>query len=56
MSLLTRSLTLEPAPDRLRGACIVPGLGATGLLESFMGVSDTPENRVRFIATTRSDA
>ena len=26
-------------------------MGATGLLESFMGIPDTPENRARFIAT-----
>ncbi len=26
-------------------------MGATGLLESFMGLLDTPENRARFIAT-----
>jgi 3-oxoacyl-[acyl-carrier protein] reductase len=26
-------------------------MGATGLLEHFMGVLDTPENRDRFIAT-----
>jgi 3-oxoacyl-[acyl-carrier protein] reductase len=26
-------------------------IGETGLLEQFMGVPDTPENRARFIAT-----
>ncbi len=26
-------------------------MGATGLLESFMGVPDTPENCARFIST-----
>ena len=26
-------------------------MGATGLLESFMGMPDTPESRKRFIAT-----
>ncbi len=26
-------------------------MGATGLLESFMGVPDTPENRAKFIST-----
>ncbi|WP_040503400.1 SDR family oxidoreductase, partial [Herbaspirillum lusitanum] len=30
---------------------ICPVMGATGLLEQFMGVPDTPENRARFIAT-----
>jgi 3-oxoacyl-[acyl-carrier protein] reductase len=26
-------------------------MGATGLLEQFMGLPDTPENRAKFIAT-----
>jgi 3-oxoacyl-[acyl-carrier protein] reductase len=26
-------------------------MGETGLLEAFMGMPDTPENRARFIAT-----
>jgi 3-oxoacyl-[acyl-carrier protein] reductase len=26
-------------------------MGATGMLESFMGMPDTPENRARFVAT-----
>ncbi|CAH0446245.1 4-formylbenzenesulfonate dehydrogenase TsaC1/TsaC2 [Ralstonia syzygii subsp. syzygii] len=26
-------------------------MGATGLLEQFMGIPDTPENRARFLAT-----
>lgn len=26
-------------------------MGATGLLEQFMGMPDTPENRARFLAT-----
>ncbi len=51
VNLLTRSLALELAPDKIRVNCIAPVMGATGLLESFMGVADTPENRARFIAT-----
>ena len=30
---------------------MAPVIGATALLESFMGVPDTPENRAKFIAT-----
>ena len=30
---------------------VCPVIGATGLLESFMGMPDTPENRQRFLAT-----
>ena len=51
VNLLTRSLALELAPEKIRVNCIAPVMGATGLLESFMGVPDTPENRARFIAT-----
>ncbi len=51
VNLLTRSLAVELAPDRIRVNCIAPVMGATGLLESFMGVPDTPKNRARFIAT-----
>ena len=51
VDLLTKSLAAELAPERIRVNCIAPVMGATGLLESFMGVPDTPENRARFIAT-----
>ena len=51
VNLLTRSLAVELAPEKIRVNCIAPVMGATGLLESFMGVPDTPENRARFIAT-----
>ncbi|RYC32442.1 glucose 1-dehydrogenase [Lichenibacterium minor] len=50
VNLLTRSLAVELAPERIRVNCIAPVMGATGLLESFMGMPDTPENRARFIA------
>ena len=51
VNLLSRSLALELAPDRIRVNYIAPVIGATGLLDSFMGVPDTPENRAKFIAT-----
>lgn len=51
VNLLTRSLAVELAPRKIRVNCVAPVMGATGLLEFFMGVPDTPENRARFIAT-----
>ena len=50
-NLMTRSLAVELAPDKIRVNAIAPVIGVTGLLETFMGVPDTPENRARFIAT-----
>lgn len=51
VNLMSRSLAAELAPDRIRVNCIAPVMGATGLLEQFMGVPDTPENREKFITT-----
>lgn len=51
VNLMSRSMAAELAPDRIRVNCVAPVIGATGLLEQFMGVPDTPENRARFLAT-----
>jgi 3-oxoacyl-[acyl-carrier protein] reductase len=51
VNLVTRSLAVELAPDRIRVNALAPVMGETGLLEAFMGVPDTPENRAKFIAT-----
>jgi 3-oxoacyl-[acyl-carrier protein] reductase len=51
VNLLSKSMAVELAPDGIRVNCIAPVMGETGLLESFMGVADTPENRARFVAT-----
>jgi 3-oxoacyl-[acyl-carrier protein] reductase len=50
-NLMTKSLAVELAPDRIRVCGIAPVMGATALLETFMGMPDTPENRARFIST-----
>ncbi len=44
-------MAVELAPRKIRVNCVAPVMGATGLLEQFMGLPDTPENRARFIAT-----
>jgi 3-oxoacyl-[acyl-carrier protein] reductase len=51
VNLLSRSMAVELAPDKIRVNCVAPVIGETGLLEQFMGVPDTPENRAKFIAT-----
>ncbi|MEP6609120.1 MAG: SDR family oxidoreductase [Burkholderiaceae bacterium] len=51
VNLLSKSLAVELGPDRIRVNAICPVIGETGLLEQFMGMPDTPENRARFLAT-----
>jgi len=51
VNLLSKSMAVELAPDKIRVNALCPVMGATGLLESFMGMPDTPENRAKFIAT-----
>ncbi len=50
-NLLSKSMAVELAPDRIRVCGLAPVMGETALLESFMGVPDTPENRAKFVAT-----
>ncbi len=50
-NVMTKSLAVELAPDKIRVNAICPVIGETGLLETFMGVPDTPENRKKFEAT-----
>lgn len=51
VNTLTKSMAVELAPDGIRVNAICPVIGETALLETFMGVPDTPENRRRFEAT-----
>jgi 3-oxoacyl-[acyl-carrier protein] reductase len=51
VNLMSKSLAVELAPDGIRVNAICPVMGATGLLEQFMGMPDTPENRKKFLAT-----
>lgn len=51
VNMLSKSMAVELAPDHIRVNCICPVMGETALLETFMGVPDTPENRAKFIAT-----
>ena len=51
VNLMTKSLAVDLAPDRIRVCGLAPVMGATGLLETFMGMPDTPENRSKFLGT-----
>jgi len=51
VNLLSKSMAVELGPDGIRVNAICPVIGETALLEKFMGVPDTPENRAKFIAT-----
>jgi 3-oxoacyl-[acyl-carrier protein] reductase len=50
-NMLTKALAVELAPDKIRVNALCPVMGVTGMLEQFMGMPDTPENRAKFIAT-----
>ena len=51
VNVLTKSMAVELAPDNIRVNAICPVIGETALMETFMGVADTPENRRKFEAT-----
>ena len=51
VNIITQCMATELAPDRIRVNAVCPVMGATGLLEEFMGAPDTPENRARFLGT-----
>ena len=48
--ILTKSMAVELAPKNIRVNAINPVIGETGMIEQFMGMPDTPENRARFVA------
>jgi 3-oxoacyl-[acyl-carrier protein] reductase len=51
VNIITQCMATELAPDRIRVNAVCPVIGATNLLEDFMGAPDTPENRARFLGT-----
>src|SRR3546814_17621732 len=48
---MTKSMAVELAPDRIRVNAVCPVIGETALLETFIGVPDTPTNRRKFEET-----
>jgi 3-oxoacyl-[acyl-carrier protein] reductase len=51
VNLVSKSLAVELAPDKIRVNCVAPVIGETALLEAFLGMPDTPENRAKFLST-----
>jgi 3-oxoacyl-[acyl-carrier protein] reductase len=51
VTLITKSMAVELAPDNIRANAINPALAETPLLTTFMGGPDTPETRSRFLAS-----
>ena len=47
----TKGLAAEYAPHGIRVNCVSPLMAPTGLLESFMGMKDSPENRQKFLTS-----
>ncbi|WEK39131.1 MAG: SDR family oxidoreductase [Candidatus Brevundimonas colombiensis] len=50
-NMLSKSLAVELAPWKIRVNAICPVMGVTGMLEDFMGMADTPENRAKFLGS-----
>jgi 3-oxoacyl-[acyl-carrier protein] reductase len=44
-------MAAELGPDNIRVNVINPVIGETALLEKFMGMPDTPENRAKFLGS-----
>lgn len=51
VNTLSKSMATELGSDGIRVNAICPVLGVTGLMEAFMGMPDTPENRAKFLTT-----
>jgi len=51
VKVMTKSMAVELAPDGIRVNLISPVMAPTALLQDFMGVPDTAENRARFVST-----
>ena len=50
VNLLSKSMAVELAPDKIRVCALAPVAGDTALLPTFLG-TDSPEMRAKFIAT-----
>jgi 3-oxoacyl-[acyl-carrier protein] reductase len=51
VNTMTQCMAIELAPENIRVNSICPVLGATGLMEQFMGQPDSPEIRQKFLGS-----
>ena len=51
VNTMTQCMAIELAPDNIRVNAVCPVMGATALLESFMGQADSPGIRAKFTST-----
>jgi len=49
VTVLTKAMAVELAPEKIRVNCLNPALAETPLLATFLGGSDSPEVRSRFL-------
>ena len=50
VNVMSKSMAAELGPDNIRVNAICPVMGATGLIEQFLGTADTPESRAKVVA------
>ncbi len=50
VNLMSKSMAAELGPFNIRVNSICPVMGATGMIELFLGAPDTPENRAKITA------
>jgi 3-oxoacyl-[acyl-carrier protein] reductase len=48
-NLMSKAMAAELGPDNIRVNAICPVMSPTGMIESFMGMANTAENRAKFV-------
>lgn len=48
-NLVSKAMAAELGPDNIRVNAICPVMSPTGMIEAFMGMANTPENRAKFV-------